>query len=85
MAHDGLGLLGYNHKLILWRLGQNPGDGFYVERAGFNSRATVKSLERIGLIRIETKQTRNGYAQYAYLTDKGEQWLQENPDQVRRC
>jgi len=70
--------IGYNHKLILWRLSSQP-TGVYVVKAGFNSRSTFKSLVRAGLITIEE---RGNGSEYAYLTEAGKAWVQVNPDRA---
>lgn len=74
--------LTYSHKLILWRLAKNP--GMIVERAGFNSRATVLSLAKRGYVRLEPPdpQPDAPYTPKAYLTQDGESWIQDHPDRV---
>jgi hypothetical protein len=74
--------LTYNHKLALWRLSNTP--GMLVERAGFNSRATILSLARRGYVRLEPAEGTEGvpYTPRAYLTEAGQGWIMEHPDKA---
>lgn len=78
--------IGYNHKVLLWRLAESGDRGVFVERAGFNTRSTMRSLRELGLVEFRDHHTTEHgiLVEYGYLTDQGKAWVLENPDRVNR-